>query len=410
MSHEVLGSLLVVFMGDNAERIHRQDRPRRARDADEQQEHMEITIDSQSFVNLGQLMGSRLSFSDTTCVTGGGTRNVGGGTAGPTVSTTPSQNVGVSSNMMALSSFLSDGSNEEVDQIFHHPAASSSSAWSGHEFCLGEVDEEDDDDDSVLPALPPRSPTLESPSASEQGVTASWNSSRPLPREKSASDKGSGVRGDLLSNPVTCTGSRPCEDSSVAEASVTLETKRSSFDTRHDKSDPKTAANPSIPIDNQLAPRTVAMANMQGEGETVAATARIAGDAGVENKGNLQQPTPYLRESWLHVPMDSSEIGQDDGRSEHMNQSTGDERSRSGIDGMESWVLRAAVVLKDRCCSLIDDSKEAAALLIPMLERFAQRVMVQVEAGLGLFKRTQHLLVQAIDAVPQAPGEFFGFM
>lgn len=394
-------------MGDYAERVPRQDRPRKARDADEQQEHLEITIDSQSFVNLGQLMGSRLSFSDTTCVTGGGTRNVGGGT-GPTVSTTPSQNAGVSSNMMALSSFLSDGSNEEVDQIFHHPAASSSGAWSGHEFCLGEVDEEDDDDDSVLPALPPRSPTLESPSASEQGVTASWNSTRPLPREKSTSDKGSGVGDDPLSHPVTRTGLRTCEDSTVAEASVSLETKRFSFDMRHDKSDSKTAANPDIPLDTQLAPHPVAISNVQGEGETVSEKARIAGDAGVENRGNLQQPTPYLRESWLHVPMDSSEIGHDDGRSEHVNESTGVERSCPGIGGMESWALRAAVVLKDRCCSLIDDSKEASAVLKPMLERFAQRVMVQVEAGLGPLKRSQQLLVQAIDAIPQAPGEFFG--
>lgn len=408
MFHEVLGSLLVDFMGDYAERIPRQDRPRRARDADEQQEHMEITIDSQSFVNLGQLMGSRLGFSDTTCVTGGGTRNVGGGT-GPTVSTTPSQNAGVSSNMMALSSFLSDGSNEEVDQIFHHPTASSSSAWSGHEFCLGDVDEEDDDDDSVLPALPPRSPTLESPSTSDQGVTASWNSTRPLPREKSTSDKGSGVGDDLISNSVTRTRLRPCEDSAVVEAAVSLETKRSNFDMRHDKSDSKIAANLCIPLDTQLAPRPVLIPYVQGEEETVSGKERIAGDAGVENRGNIQQSTPYLRESWLHVPMDSSEIGHD-GHSEHVNgESTGDERSRPGIGGMESWALRAAAVLKDRCYSLIDDSKEAAAVLKPMLERFAQRVMVQVKAGLGPFKRSQQLLILAIDAVPQAPGEFFGF-
>lgn len=133
-----------------------------------------ISIDSQSFVNLGQLIGSRgHDLGDSTMATSGGAST---------------------ENLGASASFLSGGGSDsdpdglkDFAQIFHPvpSTVSAAASWVSNELCHGEGAgggcEDDDDNDSVLPALP-RSPSpalsvgsdrLRRPFTGKQG-TADW--------------------------------------------------------------------------------------------------------------------------------------------------------------------------------------------------------------------------------------------
>ena len=404
-------------MGDNAEQTRSQGSAQRAQDTDPQHEQMEITIDSQSFVNLGQLMGSRLSLSGSYDANGGGCvrNNVSGGGGDTSNATRSPFNKRGSSNVEALSSFISDGSQEEFDQIFHHPAGSSSGAWSGHDLCLdgdGDEAQEEDDDESVLPALPVRSPSLESPVASGRGPFASWNRQFRMTQGalgegfKSPDDEDLGTGDILRPGPVTNSGSRFCEEKEVDEDLSRHETQRCSIDVFHGKTKSKRGAD----VEAEFI-----FAADQTEGAGAAAMTSAAGrakatdGAEAETDGTPQETMSYMRESWLHVPMDNSKEDPDSA-SESANpfdkdQSGGDDHDRPVRGDWGGRAQYAAAILREYIFCLINGGRDAVARAKPLLEQLAQRIRVQAEAGIDAFSRTQQFLVEAIDAVPQVPGE-----
>lgn len=421
-------------MGDNANAALLDSSSHGNRDGAGETQPMQITIDSQSFVNLGQLMGSRVSVSTT----------VGG----------PSSSVGGAGNNNSLgASFLSDGSQDseglrDFDQIFH-PAGgtSTSSTWSGHGPCphagdaIGDADgngdsEEDDDDDvddedndSVLPALPPRSPAPASPTGSDLSSTPS-NSGRAFKSSTlagfaddltTASSAGGSVVAiagsiddDFPDNQGGVSGAL-CLDE-VAGDDVSSQRKTvTGIMTRgkhcHDEGDSlKNYCSGAALV------RNPSSSSVPGEAEA------LLGDAG----STVASPTSIHHESWLHVPLEGSE-GHADGSSnsgsvvEDSNQynvpaekaNTKNEEASSNhqehLTAAAAGARRTLAALGECGDCLACGMEKAVALATPSLKQLSRLVKLQVEAGMEACARGQQAAIKAVDNVPQAPGECFVF-
>lgn len=404
---------------------------------------MQITIDSQSFVNLGQLMGSRVSVSTA----------IGG----------PPSSVGGAGNNDTLgNSFLSDGSQDseglrDFDQIFH-PAGSTSSNWS-HELgpheedamddANGNGDDEadqddddnngvvDDDDDSVLPALPPRSPAPASPTGSALSSSPSnSSSSRPfkstlagfgddLTTASSAGGSAIAVAGsiddDFPDNQGEVIGALCLDPVAGGDASC----------------QPKTVTGKIIsagrnhhPLHEDDRDSKKDMNNNNGSKQQPASSPCSAGEAGVflgDDGSAAASPLSIHRESWLHIPLEGSEARPDDSISCSSN--SGSVADDSAVDGpAEAKVKnaeqpsnqeqrttatggaaarRALAALSECGDRLACGMEKAVALATPTLQHLSRLVKLQVEAGVEACARGQQAAIKAVDNVPQAPGEWY---
>lgn len=432
-------------MGDNANAVLQDSSHHGSRDRDGagETQQMQITIDSQSFVNLGQLMGSRVSVSTT----------VGG----------PSSSVGGAGNNNPLgASFLSDGSQDseglrDFDQIFH-PAGggSTSSTWSGHGLgpheedamddadCDGDSEEEEDDgddvdddvddedDDSVLPALPPRSPAPASP-------TGSYLSSTPSNSRRAFKSTALAGFGDDLTTASSAGGSVVAIAGSVdddfpdnqGEVIGTLCLDEVNGD--NVSCQRKTVTGIITPGNHYHDDRDSLKNNGSKEGAACAPpsssfpgeTETLLGDAG----SAAASPTSIQRESWLHVPLESSE-GHADGSS---NSSIVDDSNQYNVPGEKANTkneeeeepssnhqehLTAAAAGARRTLAALGECgdclacgmEKAVALATPPLQQLSRLVKLQAEAGMEACVRGQQAAIKAVDNVPQAPGEWILFV
>ena len=357
---------------------------------------MHMSIDSQSFVNLGQLMGSRHGTAG-----GGGCSNSSVASPGGLV-----DDLGTSC--------LSDDDSEglrDFDQIFHPRAeqgGSTSSAWSGRVlYGRGSAtDGGDDDDESLLPALPSRSTTPGSPRGADSvsnkpsfpsaDAETGWDEEDFESDSMSEGDGVSGARGGgkgqdfsagLLRIDLTAAAA---SDTSKAPV-MTPETQRASLDT-DDVEDSTTIIGP-------------AAVQAQPSYEAAAST------------------PPFLRDSWLHVPLGDTDTAAGDGEGEAELDSSGastdavvdgpgdaariaphQQRYHEAAAAAARARRAAAVALADCGESLVRAVDRASVLATSRLQQVARVAKEQAEAGVDACARGQQAVVKAVDSVPQAPG------
>lgn len=418
-----------------------QKRGRHGEDGASMQE-MQISIDSQSFVNLGQLMGSRHGGSSTAA--SGGSSNAPGG-----LSRIALDDLGAS--------FLSDESEglRDFDQIFHRAAehgGSTSSPWPGHELYdqhgdgahphqegEGHGRDDDDDDDSLLPALPSRSSTPGSPRGDSdsgsnkpfaEAVEAGW-------AEEDFSSGGTAAGADACGGEEERAGrgsSSGNRSASAATVSGGVSLGRAAAGLPPTGRRETTAVAAVMKPADQLASddgakessRTAYLTSAGGIASTVtarpssgaAADEAITGTPGASiAAATLTHNTssPLLRESWLHVPLSEDEDVIDASCAENHGEAaaTGGEvldhqqhqRYRDAAAAAARARRAAARALGDCGDCLAHGAEKAAAVAKLRLEGLARAVKGRVEAGTEACTRGQEAVVKAVDSVPQAPGE-----
>lgn len=376
---------------------------------------MQISIDSQSFVNLGQLMGSR--------------HGIGSATArGSNASRALADGLGAS----CLSDDDSEGMHD-FDQIFHPRAeqagggggGSSSSAWSGRGLygrggsADREEDDDDDDNDSILPALPSRSCTPGSPRGGGGGDLASSN--KPPFR----ADEAGWAEEDFET---TYVGERTdvggdCDGMGQAWASAgTLR-----VDLTSEGGTKVAAAAASTLVSTQSASLGADFAKGSGSTNT-SATARAAvvqtqPSSAVAAGGDSPSAPHFLRDSWLHVPLDGDGAAgePEPGRITDTDSSAaagggGGEPGDAGIDPHQQRYHEAAeaaararraaaAALADCGGCLVHAVDKAASLAASPLQQLAQAAREQVDVGAEACARGQQAVIKAVGSVPQAPGE-----
>lgn len=355
---------------------------------------MEISIDSQSFVNLGQLMGSR--HGSVSASAGGGrtsTNAAGGGGGGLHV-------VAHDSSMSVLSDSEGEGL-RDFDQIFH-PGASEqqqggsgsplSSSWSGRElYTRGGggpgVDHHDDDNDSLLPSLPSRSstPGMEfALASSNRAVAARWAEQDFAETQRAA------AAAAAAASLVEAVGGNSC--GSTAARGTTM-------DSNMNKSSSSTATN------TGMAASSIS---------SVEVTALSGGSS-------CPPPVPFLRDSWLHVPADDDNTDDTGFSAEEVRSSVDADNTTSAAVGsaidpqQQRYYDAAAAAARARRAAadalaecgecLVHAVDKAAELASPPLRQFARVVNERVEAGVDAYTRGQQAVVKAVDNVPQAPGK-----
>lgn len=355
-------------------------------------EMMHMSIDSQSFVNLGQLMGSRH-----------GTAGDSGGGGSNSNSNVPSPGRRLVDDLGT--SCLSDDDNDseglrDFDQIFHPRAeqgGSASSAWSGRTLYGRRGSATDDDDDeSLLPALPSRSTTPGSPRGADPGSNKKDEADEPgWDEEDFESDsmsegggRGQGFSSGLRIDLTAASAAAETEDTSNVASVMTPEPQRASLDA-DDVEDSNTTA--------------------------TAAT----GTAGVQAGEATANTPPVLRDSWLCVPLgdEDNEAGEaeSDSRATSTEVDGGPAGDAARIDPHQQRYYdaaaaaararhAAAVAMADCGECLVRAVDKASALAATRLQQAARVVREQVEAGADACTRGQQVVVKAVDNVPQAPG------
>lgn len=365
-----------------------------------------ISIDSQSFVNVGQLMGSR----------------------GHGVATGGSSNLGGSCSIISCSDSDADGL-RDFDQIVH--PGSSASAWSGHELGSDDHDAEagdDDDNDSVLPALP-RSPCPGSPIGSdamgrftvkmhpfneeresgwEHEMGRSTNVGADHDDGSTESGKGVFVNEDDFS---LCENMDSKQNHGRPENELPVVIPASVSSTGDDRETSKTTT------------RTVQMPNNKSTLSTFSRDSTSTETAGVIEFPVGTEATallvPSLRESWLHVPVENEHVttthGIASGDNTHATENPAsvqqnDDREKTEIN---SPARMGHVSIPRNCgCCFTCGVEKAVALARPSLEYLVQLAKIPMESGLDMYVkwrtaiiRGQKAVLQAVNDVPQAPGE-----
>lgn len=328
-----------------------------------------ISIDSQSFVNLGQLIGSRgHDLTDSTMAASG--RN-------------SDEKLGASASFLSGGGSDSDPESLKDFAQFFHPMPSTATAaanWSSYDLChggeeTGEVRQDDDDNDSVLPALP-RTPSpvslIESDHFRKQ------------------------TRTDWITDDIKTVNS----DDDRAEMSSDEEEVEDALE-----------HHPSCPTVLEAAAAAAAAGGAMGYGASSCVS------------------VPSLRESWLHVPMDdiskcdpTSTSSDDCGHSiviaagvqEHAHQHDADTKEQEEVVATaEGGSPPDGCVARDDCgCCFACMLDNVIALARPRFERlskFAKRPIGEVGAeayvkAQEVCSRGQAAVTQAVDSVPQAPG------
>eukprot|EP00903_Cladosiphon_okamuranus_P016655 g15358.t1 len=355
-------------------------------------EMMHMSIDSQSFVNLGQLMGSRHG------TTGGGGSNSN--------SSAPCPGRLIDDLGESCLSGEDDDDSEglrDFDQIFHPRAeqgGSTSSVWSGRAlYGRRGSGTDDDDDESLLPALPSRSTTPGSPRGADPGSSKKEEADEPgwdeEDFESDSMSEGGGVRGGRVGGRGQGFSSGLCIDLTAANAAdtskvaavMTPETQRASLDAD----------------------------DVEDSNTTVTAAAATAGVQG----GEATATTPLaLLDSWLHVPLgdDDTAVGEavSDSRATNADVDDGPAGDAARIDPHQQRYYdaaaaaararhAAAVALADCGECLVHVVDKASALAASRLQQAARVVRELVEAGADACARGQQVVVKAVDNVPQAP-------
>lgn len=372
-------------------------------------ETMQITIDSQSFVNLGQLMGGSSN----------GHGISGSSSAAATLSGLSPGGTASANNNLGASSFLSESSDSSLrdfDHIFH-PAESNSSAWSGHGVCSDKEDavheDDEDDSDSILPALPPRSPTPGSPTSSElnsnrcpfKAAEAGWaddiinaasagggsGNFGPCVLDASADGKCAGVA--LVGGGGELGDKHACVDKEV----VTSHTENN---TEHRHVQSSMQGTPSRPSSTSSSPSSSYASRTVGDEDAT------AGDTAA-----LSSSTSLLRESWLHVDQYGIDQGDNNSTMEvdtetKVQQEEHGEEEVGGAGGCACGerARRIGAVLGECGSCFACGVTKAAALVRPRVQQLVERAKVPVQAGAGACQRGQQALAEAADNVPQAPG------
>lgn len=385
---------------------------------------MHMSIDSQSFVNLGQLMGTRHGTAG------------GGGGGGNSNAASPGGGLLVDD---LGTSCLSDDDSEglrDFDQIFHPRAeqgGSTTSAWSGRAlYGRGSATDGDDDDDdeSLLPALPSRSTTPGSPRGADSGSNKpsfpsaadagpGWDEedfeSDSMSEGGGASEARGGGRGQDFSSglridltaAVSAAATTTASDASKVAAVMTPETQRASLDADDVEDSSTTTATTTGPAAVQAQP---------------SAEAAAAGEATANNT------PPFLRDSWLHVPLGddadtavAAAAGQGGEPELDSGASTGAAVDVDGPGGAARIAPHqqryhdaaataararrtAAAALADCGECLARAADKASALATSRLQQAARVVKEQVGAGADACAWGQQVVVEAVDNVPQAPG------
>ncbi len=365
---------------------------------------MQISIDSQSFVNLGQLMGSR--------------HGIGSATArGSNAPRALADDLGAS----CLSGDDSEGMHD-FDQIFHPRAeqagggggGSGSSAWSGRDlYGRGGPADRDDDDDSLLPALPSRSCTPGSPRAGGGGdLLASSSNKAPFSTGEAGWEEE-----DFETTPVgdKTGGGGDCGGRGQAWTSAG-------------------ALRVDATSESGTKPQRASLGADFGEGSSSSssssATARAAvvqakPSSDVASGGGSPSAPHFLRDSWLHVPLDGDGDGAagepEPGRITDTESSAaasggGGGPGDAGIDPHQQRYHEAAeaaararraaaAALADCGGCLVHAVDKAASLAASPLQQLARAAREQVDAGAEACARGQRAAIKAVDGMPQAPGE-----
>lgn len=375
-------------------------------------ETMQITIDSQSFVNLGQLMGSSNGHGIS-----------GSSSAAATLSGLSPGGTASANNNLGASSFLSESSDslQDFDHIFH-PAESNSSAWSGHGVCSDKDDavheDDEDDNDSILPALPPRSPTPGSPTSSElnsnrcpfKAAEAGWaddiinaasagggsDNVGPCVFDASVDGKCAGVA--LVGGGGELGDKRACVDKEV----VTSHTENNTEQRYVQSSIQGTPSPPSSTSSSSLSSSSSSSCVPRTVGDE---------DATAGDTAEVPPSTSLLRESWLHVNQYGIDQGDNistvEGDTETKVQQEEDgEEEVEGAGGCACGerARRIGAVLGECGSCFACGVTKAAALVRPRVQKLVERAKVPVQAGADACQRGQQALAEAVDDVPQAPG------
>ncbi|CAN0154891.1 unnamed protein product [Ectocarpus sp. 4 AP-2014] len=375
---------------------------------------MEMSVDSQSFVNLGQLMGSRHG--------GGGASSAATSIGGETTQT--------GLDDLACTSLLSDDDDDseglrDFDQIFHPAATSTSGAWSsGRELYDqqrhrggGAVDHQhgeggvlDDDNDSVLPALPSRSSTPGSPRGYLTSNGGNSSSSKPCFVASAASAAGAGWdEDDFGSGAGTGRGGGRVGHASCDHHLATGGALENNWPQNTDTTT-QTKATPAAVITCPEIQPGGSLAQQSGTSQTAAA-------AGGETAAASSSSTPFLRESWLHVPIgDTDDIKSEAAASADMDYDDSDAEEAGGAafsSHRQRYSEAAAAAARARRAAaqalggcgdrLVRGVGRAGALAKARALEVGRAVKVQVEAGADACSRGQKAAVKAVDSVPQAP-------
>ncbi|CAB1100102.1 unnamed protein product [Ectocarpus sp. CCAP 1310/34] len=374
---------------------------------------MEMSVDSQSFVNLGQLMGSRHG--------GGGASSAATSSGGETTRT------GLED--FACTSFLSDDDDDseglrDFDQIFHPAATSTSGARSSGRELYGQqrhrgggaADHQhgdggvlDDDNDSVLPALPSRSSTPGSPRGYSTSNSGNSSSSKPYFIAPAASAAGAGWVEDDFGSGASArrgggrVGHASCDHRLATGGAPENNLPQNTDITTHTKTTPAAGiTSPEIQPGGSVAQQS--------------GTSQTAATAGGETAASGSS-TPFLRESWLHVPVgDDDEIKSEAAASSNMDDDDSHAEEAGGAAfsshrhrypeaaAAAARARRAAAQALGDCGDcLVRGVGRAGALAKARALEVGRAVKVHVDAGADACSRGQKAAVKAVDSVPQAP-------
>ncbi|CAM9479221.1 unnamed protein product [Hapterophycus canaliculatus] len=379
-------------------------------------QEMQISIDSQSFVNLGQLMGSRHG-GLATAASGGSSSAPGG------LSRIALDDLGTS--------FLSDESDglRDFDQIFH-PAAehggSAPSPWPGRELydqrdaadCVREEGENhgrDDDDDSLLPALPSRSSTPGSPRGDSDSGSNKPSFAEAVEAGWAEEDFSHGAAGADA-----CGGGEERAGFASFGGRSASATVSGAVSLGRAADLPPTCGRETTAVAAVMKPATRLGPTSRVTAATDAFTAAAAGGSTAAGAAN-NMSSPLLRESWLHVPMgddgeedgDGSEAGHREDAESRKAAAGEEERAALNRQQCERYRDAAAAAARARRAAaralgdcgdcLAHGAEKAAALARVRLEGLARALKARVEAGTEACARGQEAVVKAVDSVPQAP-------
>lgn len=410
------------------------------------QQQMHITIDSQSFVNLGQLMGSRTNFSSSAVGAAGGASSIVRG-----------------GNIMAASLVLSDRGGDEddddFDQIFH-PTGSSLSAWSGQDMCCSDREgttangegstadgatqeiEDFDEDDSILPALPLRSPEGSDRSGSICPIGSSTQQSggewaEDLNNSGSSADGGSvdwTISSGALPDGLASSSGAILSDAASGgvmssekdrDAAITPETQLGGFG----HVPPADAGTPAISTIS-TATATLAIGKQPSPVEaTPRDVARGASEEALASEVSSSAGPVLHESSWLYVPMENSTMmSRVDHESNSNNNSNYNTQSSDAVaetdgetdatkeqyrhqsDKTGAW-RRVGDTLGDtlgECTeNFVHVMEKAIELAKPSLQQLARLAKEHAEAGASACARGCQAAMEAVDRVPQAPGESY---
>lgn len=363
-----------------------------------------ISIDSQSFVNVGQLMGSRAH----------------------SVTTGVSSNLAGSCSIISCSDSDGDGLRDFDQVVLRDP---SGGAWSGHERCSEEryVDqEEDDDNESVLPALP-HSPPPGSPVGSD--VQRRFSSTKRLFNHERELGWSHNAAYDTRAC-ASCDCNRNRGDDSVYHGEDSASHHELDLVVSKDRDEDAQCGKLTVissasnekndDRDSSLRPRgtreslhlVTSKSSTSSEAKSTMETASASAAAGTMSS--------LLPESWLHVPVVDEQMASAHetpqgptvtGERSASVQEAHQEVKEDGAQVEGAGIVEGMRVCANSGCCLVCGMEKIISLARPSLQSLARLVKAQLGTAASMLTRWQEAFVRghevfmkAVDGVPQAPG------